>query len=232
MSSAIISLFNVSKIFGDKRVIDDVSFSIKNASITTILGQNGAGKSTIARLIVGLEKLSSGRIATSNNIKISYLPQRTNVLSLIPMNAEILLSILSCNKKKNAIDFSDFLQFDKIKSSDVRHLSFGEIQKLLLVGTLSVEADVFILDEPAQYLDVESQCKFYEIINKMRNDLGVAILLISHDLFTVIKSSDQIICLNNHVCCSGTPCDIQNNKELRDALSQIGFYMHHHDHKH
>ncbi|MDR0329792.1 MAG: metal ABC transporter ATP-binding protein, partial [Rickettsia sp.] len=92
--------------------------------------------------------------------------------------------------------------------------------------------DLIILDEPTQSLDVTSQQEFYRIINQIKKRLNITIFMVSHDLFTVMKNSDQVICLNGHICCSGKPNDLAQNQDFLNTLSSIGFYVHHHDHKH
>jgi zinc transport system ATP-binding protein len=102
----------------------------------------------------------------------------------------------------------------------------------VLAGTLVSKPDLVILDEPTQYLDVTSQQEFYKSLNKIKEKTGLTVFMISHDLFTVMKNSDQVICINSHVCCVGKPNDLHENTDFRNALSEIGLYIHSHDHKH
>ena len=67
---------------------------------------------------------------------------------------------------------------------------------------------------------------------ELKEKLGITIFMISHDLFTVMKNSDQVICLNGHLCCSGKPTDLDTNSDFKNALSEIGVYVHNHDHNH
>lgn len=229
----LVEFVNVSKSFNQKSLLSDVSFTVKKHEITTLIGPNGGGKTTIARLILGLDQATSGRVVIAPCSKIGYVPQKLDLSPDLPITAEKFLNLLA--KDYNSKDYQnikDFIDVEKYKNHDISDLSGGEFQKLLLAATLLNNPDLIILDEPIQFLDVSSQQEFYRIINQIKNELKLTIFMISHDLFTVMKNSDQVICLNGHICCSGKPNDITQNKELLTTLSSIGFYTHHHNHKH
>jgi len=229
----LVEFVNVSKSFNQKSLLSDVSFAIKKYEITTLIGPNGAGKTTIARLILGLDQATSGRIVIAPGSKIGYVPQKLDLSPDLPITAEKFLNLLAKDyHSKDYQNIRDFIDVDKYRNHDISDLSGGEFQKLLLAATLLNNPDLIILDEPIQFLDVSSQQEFYRIINQIKNELKLTIFMISHDLFTVMKNSDQVICLNGHICCSGKPNDITQNKELLTTLSSIGFYTHHHNHKH
>ncbi len=231
--SILIQFCSVSKNFGNKSLIDNISFSIKRGDLTTIIGPNGAGKTTIAKLILGLEKPSSGDVNVASKLKIGYVPQTLDFDQSLPMKAEEFLTLLSPNfdqeKDSYLLHFADF---DHIKNQDISVLSGGQLQKLFLVTTLLNKPDLIVLDEPIKSLDVISQQTFYQIIERIKTEYKLTVVMISHDLFTVMKNSDQVICVNNHICCSGHPSDILHNKDFVETLSAIGFYTHHHDHNH
>ena len=229
----LIKFNNVSKQFGKKIPLTNINFTVKKGEVTTLIGPNGAGKTTIARLILGLDRPSSGNIIIHPNLKIGYVPQRLDFASDVPITAENFLYLLASNStNKDWQEWSNFIDFDNYKHRDISELSGGQFQKLMLTATLLNNPDLIILDEPTQSLDVTSQQEFYRIINQIKKRLNITIFMISHDLFTVIKNSDQVICLNGHICCSGKPNDLAENQEFLNTLSAIGFYVHHHDHKH
>ena len=229
----LVEFVNVSKSFNQKSLLSDVSFAVKKHQITTLIGPNGAGKSTIARLILGLEEATSGHIAIAPDVKIGYVPQKLDLSPDLPITAEKFLNLLAKDYLSSDYqNIKNFIDVDKYQNHDISDLSGGEFQKLLLAATLLNNPDLIILDEPIQFLDVSSQQEFYRIIHQIKSELKLTVFMISHDLFTVMKNSDQVICLNGHICCSGKPNDITQNKELLDTLSSIGFYTHNHDHQH
>jgi len=234
----LIEFRNVSKYFGQKVLLENISFAVNQGNLTTLIGPNGAGKTTIAKLILGLEKPSSGKIITKPNLKIGYVPQKLDYGAELPITVESFLQLLAPKQSRfvaaNSVqkEIGNLIDLDNLRKHDISNLSGGQFQKLILSATLLNNPDLIILDEPTQSLDVTSQQEFYQAINEIKKQLKITIFMISHDLFTVMKNSDQVICLNKHVCCSGKPNDLTNNKDFLDTLSSIGFYIHHHDHKH
>lgn len=232
-NNIIVDFKNVSLKFGSNILLDKVSFSISTGTITTLIGQNGAGKSTIAKLIVGLTKAKEGEVTISKGIKIGYVPQQIPLLKNMPINSNSLLKILAPRyDDKFFAELKNFIDVSEVLNKNVTELSGGQLQKLLLIGTILSKPDLLLLDEPTQYLDVSSQQAFYKLLAHLKSKYGQSVFMISHDLFTVMKNSDQVICLNGHVCCSGMPAEIDTNKEFKNAISEIGLYVHDHDHDH
>lgn len=231
--ASLVELNKIYKNYGGNVLLQDVSFSLKEGQITTLIGQNGIGKTTIARIMLGLESHDQGSLSIKPGIKIGYVPQKLDFDFHMPMTARKLLEVIS----NNDLDlFSEEMalmpEFSQIKNRDISKISAGQLQKLLLLSAIISKPDLLILDEPTQYLDMHSQQLFYSIISKLKKDHKMTIFMISHDLFTVMKKSDQVICINKHICCSGKPTDIETNSNFRDALSEIGLYIHEHDHEH
>jgi zinc transport system ATP-binding protein len=94
-----------------------------------------------------------------------------------------------------------------------------------------------VLDEPVQGVDFNGEIALYKLIEDIRNRLNCAVLLISHDLHVVMSTTDRVICLNGHVCCSGTPAKVASSEEFKSlfgarAASGLALYEHRHDHEH
>lgn len=230
---ALVEFRSVSKKFDNLLLMDEISFTLNKAEITTLVGQNGAGKTTLIRFILGLENYDSGQVIVRDGIKIGYVPQKIDFNFSMPLTSMGLLQILTPNGlDKEFFDYRDLIDIEPIQNQDISRVSGGQLQKLMLIGTLMNKPDLIILDEPTQFLDLASQQNFYRILGEVKNKLGTTIFMISHDLFTVMRNSDQVICLNGHVCCSGKPSDVENNINFKNALSEIGVYIHNHDHDH
>jgi zinc transport system ATP-binding protein len=119
----------------------------------------------------------------------------------------------------------------------VRNLSGGEFQRVLLARAIARKPDFMVLDEPVQGVDFTGELALYDLIKRIRNELGCGVLLISHDLHVVMAATDRVICLNGHVCCSGTPTAVAEDPEYKAlfgarAASTLAVYQHHHDHTH
>ena len=124
-----------------------------------------------------------------------------------------------------------------LKDKNLGDLSGGEFQRVLLARAISKKPDLLVLDEPVQGVDFTGEIALYELIKKISDELNCGILLISHDLHTVMSATDYVVCLNGHVCCSGSPMDVAKNNEYKalfgEQASQIlSRYEHKHDHIH
>ena len=107
----------------------------------------------------------------------------------------------------------------------------------MLARAISKKPELLVLDEPVQGVDYTGEIALYELIKKISDKLNCGILLISHDLHTVMSATDYVVCLNGHVCCSGSPIDVAENHEYKalfgEQASQIlSRYEHRHDHIH
>jgi zinc transport system ATP-binding protein len=107
------------------------------------------------------------------------------------------------------------------------------LQKVLLLRSLVNEPQLLVLDEPTQYMDIAATEEFYQIIEEIRKENNCAILLISHDLHAVMQKTDLVFCVNNHICCHGSPESINQHPEYLSLFgNNMAIYQHKHDHKH
>jgi zinc transport system ATP-binding protein len=229
MSENLLEFINVSKSYDKTIVLDCINFAVPNRSIITLVGPNGAGKTTIAKLMLGSELPNSGQINKAKDVRFGYVPQKININSNMPMTVKYLLDTLT---KNSAIDdysneILDFAQIKDIADLDISKLSGGQVSRVFLASCLINKANLIILDEPTKELDIIGQNHFYQLLAQIKQNFNSTIFIISHDLHTVINASDQVLCLNQHLCCYGKPV-----KQYQDILEHIGFYKHHHNHTH
>ena len=126
---------------------------------------------------------------------------------------------------------------EHLKNNNLRELSGGEFQRVLLARAIAKKPDLLVLDEPVQGVDFTGEVELYALIKKISETLQCGILLISHDLHVVMSATDYVVCLNGHVCCSGAPKSIVEDKEYIKLFGKnidptLAFYEHDHDHKH
>ncbi|MBZ2279585.1 ATP-binding cassette domain-containing protein, partial [Buchnera aphidicola] len=126
---------------------------------------------------------------------------------------------------------------ESLKNFQLHCLSGGEIQRVLLAKALLKKPDVLVLDEPTQGIDFKSQIFLYELIDQVRHEFKCSILIVSHDLNLVMAKTNNVLCLNNHICCFGTPENIINNNEFislfgENNIQNLAVYHHAHDHSH
>ena len=235
-NQSLIKVQNISYKRDKKIILDNVSLEIKTQDFITIVGPNGAGKTTLLKILLGIKKPNLGKIQNKQSLKIGYLPQKIHIDSSIPISVNYFLK-LNKDYKKNFDEVILETRIDKIMDKQINKLSGGELQRSLLANALLGNPDLLILDEPDQNLDINGQLKFYELLNKIYEKRKIAILLVSHDLHLVMKSSKKVICLFGHICCSGKPEVISKNPEFNkifgeDMSKLMSSYNHYHTHNH
>jgi zinc transport system ATP-binding protein len=228
---------NISFALGDRLILDRVSFELGPAQITTIIGPNGAGKSTLINIVTGLIPDFDGNLQRRPGLRIGYLPQKVNVNSLMPLTVERLLRLTQTPHNGQIEEALAGTGVAYLRGRQVRSLSEGELKRVLLARTALGEPDLLVLDEPTSGVDVTGEIRMYELIGEMRDRLGCAVLLVSHDLHLVMSQTDQVLCLNQHLCCSGLPESVSQHPEYqalfgRQAAESIAVYSHDHDHVH
>ena len=219
-----------------KWLVEGVSLKVEKGKIVTLIGPNGSGKSTTAKIALGIYKNIEGNVEKYTN-KIGYVPQKISIDWTLPLRVYDFM-LLTENIKEEAIDEALTLTgVIHLKNKNLGNLSGGEFQRVLIARAISKKPELLVLDEPVQGVDYTGEIALYELIKRISDTLNCGILLISHDLHTVMTATDHVVCLNGHVCCSGTPMDVAKNNEYKtlfgEQASQIlSVYEHKHDHVH
>lgn len=221
---------------GSKTLLDKVSFEIARGDIITIIGPNGAGKSTLVKCVLTLLPITSGSLWRHKGLRVGYVPQKLSLDPSLPMKVDRFLSlaIVSKERRRQALEH---LKISHLLSHQMQSLSGGEMQRVMLARAIARQPDILVLDEPLQGVDVTGQIELYQLIASLRETLGCAILMVSHDLHLVMAQTDSVICLNQHICCQGKPESVSRHPEYlklfgQRAVDNIAVYQHHHDHHH
>ena len=220
----------------EKWLVEGVSLEVKKGKIVTLIGPNGSGKSTTAKIALGIYKNIEGTVEKYTD-KVGYVPQRISIDWTLPLRVNDFM-VLTENINDNAINEALSLTgVMHLKNKNLGSLSGGEFQRVLLARAISKKPELLVLDEPVQGVDFTGEIALYKLIKEISDRLNCGILLISHDLHTVMSATDHVVCLNGHVCCSGSPIDVAKNNEYKalfgEQASQIlSRYEHKHDHVH
>ncbi len=215
-------------------ILSDINLQLREREILTLIGPNGSGKSSLVRIILGLLTPTKGECRLKKGIRIGYMPQHLQVGSLMPLTVSRFLLLGGKTSQKRVIEALAEVGASRIASAQIHTISGGEMQRTLLARALLREPQLLVLDEPVQGVDVNGQVALYKLIQEIRDRYSCSILMVSHDLHLVMASTDRVICLNHHICCSGTP-DIVTKDPAYSKLfgsSQVALYSHHHDHTH
>ena len=232
----LVKLNNVGIQQNDKWLVKGVSLEVEKGKIVTLIGPNGSGKSTTAKIALGIYKNIEGNVEKLTN-NIGYVPQKISIDWTLPLRVKDFM-VLTDNTKDELIDEALSLTgVIHLKEKNLGNLSGGEFQRVLLARAISKKPELLVLDEPVQGVDFTGEIALYELIKKISEKLNCGILLISHDLHTVMSATDHVVCLNGHVCCSGSPKDVARNNEYKalfgeQASQTLSVYEHKHDHEH
>lgn len=206
---SLISCKNLAVGYGSEVVAKDISFNVDKGMYLCIVGENGVGKSTLIKTLLGLNKGLAGQIDFSSEILeegIGYLPQNTDLQKDFPATVkEIVLTgnlarakgfkpFYSKEDKDRAKRAMDILEITDLKDKCFRNLSGGQRQRALLARALCCTDKLLLLDEPVAGLDPQATENFYKIISEI-NKKGTAIIMVSHDLAAVDEFASHIMFL-------------------------------------
>ncbi|XBC42548.1 MAG: zinc ABC transporter ATP-binding protein ZnuC [Buchnera aphidicola (Meitanaphis elongallis)] len=233
--SLFISLQNISVNFNNVNVLSNISLNLISNCILTLIGPNGAGKSTLVKVILKLLKPNQGIVTYNKNLRIGYIPQKVNFNTTLPITVNKFMSLFK--NKRSILNVLKYVNAIHLKDIPLKQLSHGEIQKVLLARALLNNPQLLILDEPTQGIDFLGQTMFYKLINKIKIELKCSILMVSHDLSVVMSNTDEVICLNRHICCSGSPESVSKHSKFIAIFghlekNKLALYHHQHNHYH
>ena len=219
-----------------KWLVKGISFEISQGQIVTLIGPNGSGKTTTAKMILNIMNADEGQI-TRNTDKMAYVPQKINIDWTMPLRVIDFMKITNNLNDNQVIESLTTTGIDKLLYNQIHNLSGGEFQRVLIARAIAKKPDLLVLDEPVQGVDYNGEIALYNLIKKISVNLNCGILLISHDMHFVMSTTDHVVCLNGHICCSGTPSSVVKNPEYIKLFGEhnsetLSYYQHHHDHSH
>ena len=198
-NNILVKLNNVGFQQNQKWLVKGVSLQVEKGKIVTLIGPNGSGKSTTAKIALGLFKNIVGQVEKFTN-NIGYVPQKISIDWTLPLRVRDFM-LLTDNLTEGVIDEALSLTgVIGLKDKSLGNLSGGEFQRVLLARAISKKPELLVLDEPVQGVDFTGEIALYELIKEISEKLNCGILLISHDLHTVMSATDHVVCLNGHVC--------------------------------
>lgn len=235
--SALITLKNAGVQRGDKWLVRGVDLNIRRGEIVTLIGPNGSGKSTTAKMALGILAPTEGTAQREVMLRVGYVPQKVAIDWTLPLTVRRFMTLTSRLPHAEVDKALERVGILHLKDQEIRTLSGGEFQRALLARAIARKPDILVLDEPVQGVDFTGEIALYELIATLRDELDCGILLISHDLHLVMSATDQVVCLNGHVCCHGTPQSVLENAEYRRLFGEkagaaLAIYHHQHDHTH
>jgi manganese/zinc/iron transport system ATP- binding protein len=214
-----LSIYDLTVAYHSKPVLWDVSIDVPAGKLVGIVGPNGAGKSTLIKAVMDLVPRASGRVLVfgkpykQNRRRVGYVPQRESVDWDFPVSALDVVAMGLYGKigwclpvtrryRKAALEALDRVGIADLASRQISHLSGGQQQRTFLARALVQDADLYLMDEPFAAVDAATERVIVQILHELKN-AGKTILVIHHDLQTVVEYFDHVILLNMRIVAVG-----------------------------
>ena len=212
------------------KALDDVSFSIEEGSYTVIVGHNGSGKSTIAKLLIGLLEAQNGTIHVDGiELKeetVYDIRDKVGIVFQNPDNQFIGATVaddIAFGLENHQVpheqmqqiieEFAARVNMSKYLNSEPTKLSGGQKQRVAIAGVLAMRPQILIFDESTSMLDPQGKAEINALVKKIHEETGITIISITHDIEEMVSSDHVIVMKEGHVVMDGTPSEVLNNEE-------------------
>jgi zinc transport system ATP-binding protein len=233
MNKNIISVKKLTKKAYGQNILLDVSFDIEKKSLISLIGPNGAGKSTLVKILLGFDTEYEGEIKIAGSERFGYIPQiNASDHNPVPLSVKEYISVGAAglynkSKKKGRFDLHEILEhvgvsIDKLNQS-FWSLSGGERQRVAIARVLLSEPTILVLDEPLSAVDYASLGSLYSLIHHLQKKHDITVILVSHDIGSVLSISDRVLCLNQTLHANCHPRDYVDTSK-NGKVSEV----HHH----
>ncbi len=239
VAAPLLEMRGLQVVAGERVLLHQIDLTVQPGEIITLMGPNGAGKTTLLRTICGTMPIQGGMLQRRSDLRIGYVPQHMLPPSTMPLKVHRFLRMGQDNAPTEAAiqHVLQRVKGERLMDKPLHMLSGGEKQRILLARAMLRKPNLLLLDEPMQGVDIAGQVEFYQQLQQIKDELGCAVVLVSHDLHWVMAASDRVLCINGHICCTGRPEDVKEHPEFvqlfgEAATRQLALYSHHHDHQH
>ncbi len=225
MGEVVVELKDVTVELGGTRLIEGITMQVERGSTVAIIGPNGAGKTTLLRAVLGLVPIASGTITLFGTPigqlgdlrkRLGYVPQRLEYDRYLPLTVREMLHAylpsVSSARMEQALREAGVHQ---LLNHPIGKLSGGQLQRVVIALNLLREPEILFLDEPATGVDIEGESRFYDIIERLRQEHHLTVVLVSHDLSVVTRYATQVLCINRRLLCFGPPAEALDAEMIR-----------------
>ena len=242
MEENILKVTNLNVTLNTHKILENISFEVKRDDTLAIIGPNGEGKTVLFKALLGLLPYD-GQVEWAKDVKIGYVPQRLNIEKDVPLTVE---EFLKFKEKDLEIIERVLLQVGfKTEGDHLIHrgkrllktrlgvLSGGEFQRVLIAFALLGAPNVLLFDEPTSGVDVSAEETVYMLIDRLKKEVDLTIIFISHELEVVYRYAEHVLCLNKEKVCYGPPREAIDKASLAKLYGEdVHFYKHEHHHVH
>lgn len=223
--SIVVSVSHVSKNFDNLKVLDDISFNLIQGKITCVLGGSGCGKTTLLKIIAGLEKATKGDILTHLQLPgkaVGYMSQEDSLLpwKTAEQNVLFAMELVGMKSHRQAMKMLKLVKLARFFRYYPSQLSGGQRQRVSLARMLSVSPKVLLLDEPLSALDIVVKNDLVKIIRNYVQEKNTTALMITHSVEEAVSIADQILILSSRPASIFTKIEI-NDKQRNELFSLV-----------
>jgi zinc transport system ATP-binding protein len=245
----VIELRDVSVRYGNGVLaLDRITLDVNNRDLIGLIGPNGAGKSTLLNVILGLIRPTSGSIklfgseVLPKNLKhVGYVPQKAQAQDpnfpftvfetvMLGRTAQSgLLRRLNARDKQKVVEVLKLFGIYDLKNRKIGQLSGGQSQRVFVAKAIVAEPRLLLLDEPTSGVDETSKSEFYDTLERLNKEMGLTIILSSHDIGVITKLANRVVCINRSLFFCGQKSEFSANSVL-PKMYDYPVDMMHHDH--
>lgn len=229
---------NLSYAYGSQLVLQNLTFSVQQGEMFIVIGPNGAGKTTLIKLMAGISKLQTGRIEILQTPIDSYSQKRlAKTLAYVPQGLPVgfpftvaetvllgraphqkVLGLASQNDLDIAQQAMQITQVAHLARRKLDQLSGGEQQRVLIARAICQQPHVILLDEPTASLDLSHQIRIMDLMEKLKTEKGVTVVMVSHDVNLAAMYGDRLLMLKaGEIVSIGSPNEVLNFKTLENT---------------
>ncbi len=227
----ILEVRHLSVTLDHRLIVRDVTFAIEARESVAIIGPNGSGKTVLLKAILGILPYD-GEVVWRKDATVGYVPQKIEADRSVPLNVRNLLESKAAVIGKGAKEISEAITCvgltDDVLAMQIGRLSGGQFQRALIAFALLGNPDIVLFDEPTASMDEPGEEQMYQLIRRLQNDLGLTVVVVSHDLSFVYRYATKVLCLNRSGVCFGPPRGVLTPELLADLFGAPAFYGHTH----
>ncbi|MFC1663076.1 metal ABC transporter ATP-binding protein [Patescibacteria group bacterium] len=242
---SLLEVKNLSVKYDNQIIIEGITFALHEGDFAMIIGPNGSGKTTLLKGLLGLVPRTSGDIVINGHTghlgcrEVGYVPQRFNFDHTFPISVNEFINLATWYKSKKTKISVEMIHkvlalVDLADKANTRLgvLSGGQLQRVLIARALIHQPKLLVMDEPAAGIDVMGETNFYQLIKKLQSDVKLTVLMVSHDIDTVFKYANQVLCLNKKLMCFGQPDNVLSHDMFHELYGQDVVLYRHGEKKH
>lgn len=224
----LLDLDDVAVHYGGLPALEGISLCVHRGEFIGIVGPNGSGKTTLLKAVLGLLKVSRGKISRLTTEPIGYVPQRGQIYNAqVPISVLEVVKLGSRGASQSAKQSLEAVGLSAMSGRRFNELSGGQQQRVIIAKALASNPSLLLLDEPMTGIDESSQTEFNSILKTLKQR-GITIVMISHDVDMVQQMVTRVILLNRTVLYDGTPEKFEINAYLPEFYKRQHHLLHHH----